>query len=556
MSADADAFPDALRFAAEPVPGRLRRLGRALRRPSRALSILWTRLSGRRLRAAQAFTALVGAHHDLGVPESLVPPGESDAALAAAGIERIEPAADGRVRIPPDGPPLILLTARGDDGAAEAGAAIAAAFVDEGIHALYGDALVRLPSGTSWLPVLRPAFDADYLRAVDYVGPVIAVRRASALAAGTDSVPGAAALDLLLGLADRFGSAAVRHFPRVLSLRSADGAGEGERAGSRRARLSAVCKSLHRAGEGETRSLMRRDGVIEILRPLPEPYPLVSLIVPTRDRLDLLKPCIESLRSRTDWPAKEILICDNDSRDPGTLDYFRQLEAEGAARVVACPGPFDFAAINNRAASAANGRLLAFINNDVEAEAPDGLERMVREALRPEVGAVGARLIDGEGRIQHGGIVLGTGGLVTHGHRFFPGDASGYLGSLLATRSVSAVTAACLVIEAEKFRKVGGFDASSFRIDFNDVDLCLRLNAAGLRTLYVGGAVLHHRESASRRPSAEAAARHRAEIEALKERWGPLLAQDPHYHPGFDPSLSTHSRLRPGWTGLEPAEPR
>lgn len=556
MSADADAFPDALRFAAEPVPGRFRRLGRALRRPSEAVTILWTRLSGRRLRAAQAFTALVGAYHDLGVHESLVPPGESDAALAAAGIEPIVPDADGRIRIAPDGPPLILLTAPGGTIVEGAGAAIAAAFADEGIHALYGDALVRLPSGPSWLPILRPAFDADYLRAVDYVGPVVAFRRASALAAGIDPVPCAAALDLLLGLADRFGSRAVRHLPRILALLNADAAGEGEHAGSRRARLSAVRKSLERSGEGEARSLVRDDGVIEIVRPLPEPYPLVSLIVPTRDRLDLLRPCIESLRRRTDWPAKEILICDNDSRDPGTLDYFRQLEAEGAARVVACPGPFDFAAINNRAAAEAGGRLLAFVNNDVEAEASDWLERMVREALRPEVGAVGARLIDGEGRIQHGGIVLGTGGLVTHGHRFFPGNAPGYLGSLLATRSVSAVTAACLVVEAEKFRSVDGFDASSFRIDFNDVDLCLRLNAAGLCTLFVGGAVLHHRESASRRPSAEAAARHRVEVEALKERWGPLLAQDPHYHPGFDPGLSTHARLRPGWTGLGPVEPR
>ncbi|MEQ4600626.1 MAG: glycosyltransferase family 2 protein, partial [Methylobacteriaceae bacterium] len=112
------------------------------------------------------------------------------------------------------------------------------------------------------------------------------------------------------------------------------------------------------------------------------------------------------------------------------------------------------------------------------------------------------------------------------------------------------------VIEAVKFSRVGGFDSLTFAIDFNDVDLCLRLNAVGLRTLYVGGARLHHRESASRRPSPAAAARHRAEVEALKKRWGPLLAQDPHYHPGFDPDLSTHLRLRRGWTGLEPAEPR
>ena len=546
-----DIWPDALGFAAEPAPGRLALALRALRRPSRLLPILLARLSRRRLRAAQRFIALAGAHHRLQWPASLVPADEPAAALAAAGIACVEPDAGGAVRIPPDGHPIILLASEGQQVAAGASAAIAAAFTDPDLHALYGDALYRQGSSGPWLPLLRPAFDRDYLRAVDYLGPVIAFRRASV--ADAAPIAGAAALDLALGVAARFGSTAVRHLPRILSFGSVGG-WEGRQA-SRLARLKAVARDLSRAGEGGTR-VVDEDGVIRLDSPLPEPRPLVSLIVPTRDRLDLLRPCIESLRHRTDWPAKEILICDNGSRDPATLAYFRSLEAEGAARIVACPGPFDFAAINNRVAAQARGRLLAFINNDVEAEAPDWLERMVREALRPEVGAVGARLIDGEGRIQHGGIVLGTGGLVTHGHRHFAGDAAGYLSALRATRGVSAVTAACLVIEAEKFARAGGFDAAAFAIDFNDVDLCLRLNAMGLRTLYVGGAVLHHRESASRRPSPEAAARHRLEVEALKKRWGPLLAQDPHYHPGFDPDLSTHLRLRRGWTGLEPAEPR
>lgn len=221
-----------------------------------------------------------------------------------------------------------------------------------------------------------------------------------------------------------------------------------------------------------------------------------------------------------------------------------------------CPGPFNFAAMNNAAAARARGRLLVFVNNDVEAFRPDWLSRMAREALRPDVGAVGAKLLDGEGRIQHGGIVLGTGGLVTHGHRHFPGDASGYLAALRVTHAVSAVTAACLAVEADKFRAVGGFDEAVFAVDFNDVDLCLRLNAAGYRTLLVPGAVLHHREAASRRWTPEARARHQREIAALKKRWGPLLVQDPHYHPGFDPDLSTHARLRPGFPEAGPTHLR
>ncbi|WP_267428703.1 glycosyltransferase, partial [Methylobacterium sp. GC_Met_2] len=297
-------------------------------------------------------------------------------------------------------------------------------------------------------------------------------------------------------------------------------------------------------GRAGARLVALPDGCLRVEHPLPDPPPLASLIVPTRDRLDLLRPCLDSLRSCTDWPAIEILVCDNDSREPETLAYLVDLERQGRGHVVPCPGPFNFAAMNNAAAARARGRLLVFINNDVEAFQPDWLTLMAREALRPDVGAVGAKLLDGEGRIQHGGIVLGTGGLVTHGHRHFPGDAPGYRAALQATHAVSAVTAACLVVEADTFRAVGGFDDAAFAVDFNDVDLCLRLNAAGYRTLLVPGAVLHHREAASRRWTPEARARHAREIAALKTRWGPLLAQDPHYHPGFDPDLSTHARLR------------
>ena len=225
--------------------------------------------------------------------------------------------------------------------------------------------------------------------------------------------------------------------------------------------------------------------------------------------------------------------------------------------VVPCPGPFDFAGMNNAAAARARGGLLVFMNNDVAAFRPDWLPLMAREALRPDVGAVGAKLLDGAGRIQHGGIVFGTGGgLVTHGHRHFPGEAPGYLSALRATHAVSAVTAACLVVGADKFRAVGGFDGERFAVDFNDVDLCRRLAAAGHRTLLVPGAVLHHREAASRRWTPEARARHAREIAALEKRWGPLLAQDPHYHPGFDPDLSTHARLRADFLPSGPAAVR
>ncbi|MBX9933330.1 MAG: glycosyltransferase [Methylobacterium sp.] len=513
-----------MRFALLPDPSawtrRLVALRSLLRHPRLALSLASVRLSGKRVRARQGFAALLGLdHHALW---------RSDGDTSSFGGG----SASGNAETV-----FLIHTAPGHTLAAGAGSRIAAAFAsDPDLQALYGDALASFPDG-SILPLLRPAFDPDYLLAVDYIGPVIALRRTGLvpIELPDDASPTFAA-ECLLRTADRFGSGAIRHLPQFLSQWSVGAGGEGS-SSHRSARLALV----------EKRGLTARideHGVITVLRPLPEQRPLVSLIVPTRDRLDLLRPCLDSLRRATDWPACEILICDNDSAEVETLAYLRDLTEQGIARIVACPGPFNFAAMNNAAAAAARGRLLAFVNNDVEAFAPDWLELMCREAMRPDVGAVGARLLDGEGRIQHGGVVLGPGGLVTHGHRFFPGDALGYLSALRATREVSAVTAACLVVEAEKFRAVGGFDAETFPVDFNDVDLCLRLRQAGFRTLYVGGAVLHHREAASRRRSAETQSRHRREVEAFRRRWGPLLAQDPHYHPGFDPDLGTYARLR------------
>lgn len=502
--------------------GCLGALYRLLSQPRETGAILRARLTGKRLRARQRLAALIGIDHRL--------------ALAAGILDRFPPAAaePGRdIHVIGDG----TLVAGAPDR-------IAAAFAaDPDLQAVYGDALVQDRPGGPVLPLLPPVFDAERLMALDYLGPVLACRR-TALDPGFDP---ASPAEAAFRIAELFGPGAVGHLPQILSVRRAAGA-EG-----RTPHGEVVRGHLDRTSRAEARVAVAPDGLVQVLHPLPDPRPLASVIVPTRDRLDLLRPCLDSLRTCTDWPALEILVCDNDSREPETLAYLRALEGEGRGAVVPCPGPFNFAAMNNAAAIRARGRLLVFVNNDVEAFRPDWLSLMAREALRPEIGAVGARLLDGAGRIQHGGIVLGTGGLVTHGHRHFPGDAPGYLAALRATHAVSAVTAACLVVEADKFRAVGGFDDAVFAVDFNDVDLCLRLNAAGYRTLLVPDAVLHHREAASRRWTPEARARHQREIAALKKRWGPLLVQDPHYHPGFDPDLSTHARLRPDFPAAGPA---
>ncbi|MCJ2120979.1 glycosyltransferase family 2 protein [Methylobacterium sp. J-077] len=509
------------------VLGALRGL---LGRPRATGEILAARLQGKRLRARQKLAALIGIDHRLTLPKNI--------------LDRFPPAPA------PPGDGIRLF----GDGLLVSGAAarIAAAFAaDPELQAVYGDALVQDRPNGPVRPLLPPTFDPELLAAVDYLTPLLACRP-GALAPETQ--PSGAA-DAAFQIAERHGARAIGHLPEILTIRRGDPADcvapAGE--GGRHRHRDALRRHLDRTGRKGSRIVPAEDGLLQVEHPLPDPRPLVSVIVPTRDRLDLLRPCLDSLAACTDWPNLEILVCDNDSREPETLAFLQALEREGRGGVVPCPGPFNFAAMNNAAAARARGALLVFVNNDVEAFRPDWLARMAREALRPEIGAVGAKLLDGEGRIQHGGIVLGTGGgLVTHAHRHFPGDAPGYLAALRATHAVAAVTAACLMVETQKFRAVGGFDAAVFAVDFNDVDLCLRLNAAGHRTLLVPGAVLHHRESASRRWTPEARARHAREIAALKERWGPLLAQDPHYHPGFDPDLSTHARLRAGFWDAGP----
>ncbi|TGE00206.1 glycosyltransferase [Methylobacterium nonmethylotrophicum] len=527
---------DILRFA-EGQPGFTQRWARrallVLRHPGEAWAVLRAALAGKRVRARDQAAILWGARHAL--RPSPLPAGEAEAVPGLRVATPVEILAGGA-----GSAALVVLTAPGHRLVPGAPSAIAASFAaDPGLGALYGDAVVLGPDGAPRLPVLRPAFDPDYLLAADYVGPVVAIRRAVLDRLGLDpSLPGAEIADLLLRL-DSETPGAVRHLPRLLSTWSPAAAIPPEAWARSRRRLA----ESRLAGSGRVEAA---GGVLSLRRDLPEP-PLASLIVPTRDRVALLRACIESLRAHTDWPSPEIIVCDNDSRGPDTLAYLEQLAREGV-RVLPCPGPFNFAAMNNRAAAAARGALLVFVNNDVVASRADWLRRMAEEALRPEVGAVGAKLLDGRGRIQHGGIVLGTGGLVTHAHRHVLGAAPGYLASLRATHRVSAVTAACLAVEARKFRAVGGFDADAFAVDFNDVDLCLRLEAAGYRTLMVPGAVLHHHEAASRRWTPQARERHAAEVAALRARWGERLAADPWYHPGFDPRAGTYARVR-AWEG-------
>ncbi len=323
--------------------------------------------------------------------------------------------------------------------------------------------------------------------------------------------------------------AQILHLPEVLYHRLDQ---PGEPRSSRQ-----TAKSLQKFHTRHGRNVQvsyRRSGGHLLHWPLPEPPTLVSVIIATRDRGDLLRCCLTSLAEHGQGnPPTELIVIDNGSSEAETLHYLAHLEQQENVRVLRRPGKFNYAALNNEAVALARGELVALINNDVEATHPGWLAAMAGQALRPEIGAVGAKLLFADGTIQHGGVLLGVGGIAGHAHKYLAAEEEGYQLRLHLAHNLSAVTAATLVVRKTLFEAVGGFDAINFAVNYNDVDFCLRLIKAGYRNLYCPDAVLIHHESKSRGApiSEDAQAQWQRERRAMLDRWGAALKADPHYSP-------------------------
>lgn len=265
-------------------------------------------------------------------------------------------------------------------------------------------------------------------------------------------------------------------------------------------------------------------------------YPYVSLLIPTRDRMDVLKPCIDSILSTTDYPNYEIIVLDNSSVEKETIEYLSQLvELDFRVKVVRVPGEFNFSSINNIGVQNARGEYIALVNNDIEAIHGDWLTEMVSQSALMDVGCVGAKLLYPDGTIQHGGVILGLGGVAGHSHLYKDGADSGYFQKMDLVHEVSAVTAACLVIKKSIYLDVGGLD-ENLKVAFNDVDFCIKVREAGYRNIFTPYATLYHHESISRgyEDTPEKQERFSKEAAYMKEKWGKILYSDPYYNPNFD----------------------
>ncbi len=383
----------------------------------------------------------------------------------------------------------------------------------------YGDAI-----GPDGRPQLKPDWSPDLALATGYPGFPLLLSKTWLSASPGRPVGPMEEIGLAIAAAATTRAARVAHVPRILARTVGDGLDASARAAALDAR---------RSGWPSLRAEIH-DGAVHLKWPLPDPAPLVSIVIPSRDRLDLITRVCRGVLHETAYAAIELIIVDNGSTDPAVLDHYASLRDDPRVRILMDPQPFNFAAMVNAGVGAASGAIVVLLNNDVAVLEPGWLEAMVRQACRPDVGAVGAKLLYGDGTLQHAGVVVGLGGRAGHILRRRPGDTPGHLGRLRVAHEVSAVTAACLAVARDKYLAVGGFDAESFPVDFNDVDFCLRLGAAGWKTVWTPAATLAHLESVSRGPSV-GAKRTRFEQEAARfsERWRAVIRHDPFYHPAL-----------------------
>src|SRR5215211_8862451 len=375
-------------------------------------------------------------------------------------------------------------------------------------------------------PRFKPDWTPDLLLSSDYIARLTVCRRSLLEEVGgfREGFDGYQDYDLVLRATER--TDRIRHVPKVLYHRRAGSSADGSRTGDGAHR--ALSEALRRRGiEGSVDDGLLPDSFR--VRPKIKGEPKVSLIIPTRDNVSLVKNCLESIERLTTYGNYEIIIMDNDSADPATIEYL----ASTPHRVIPFREPFNYSRINNVGASKAEGEYVLLLNDDTEVISGGWLEAMLEHAQRPEIGAVGAKLIYPDGRIQHAGVLTGVGGswgpgVATHSHQFYPSTSPGYQGTIAKIANYSAVTAACMMLRKSIFDEVGGFDEENLRVSFNDVDLCLRIRERGCSIVYTPYAELLHHESVSRGYKGDT-----AEILYMRARWGKVLDKDPYYNANF-----------------------
>jgi GT2 family glycosyltransferase len=391
-------------------------------------------------------------------------------------------------------------------------------------------------------PYFKPDFNPELFHGQNFVSHLGVYRRSvlDKIGGFRIGLEGSQDYDLALRVVNLCGADKVHHIPHILYhwriLEGSVALSSGEKDYAHERALKALSESLavsHPHAEVEEISVGRYR---RVKHPLPDPAPKVSLIVPTRDRLDLTRVAVESVLERTEYPDFEVLIVDNGSVEEDTLAWFAEIaERDVRVRIIRDEGNFNFSRLNNAAAEQAEGSILCLLNNDTEIIGGDWLAEMVSRVVDPEVGIVGAKLLYTDGRIQHAGVVVGLGGIAGHMFSGKGRDDPCYFARGVLAQAYSAVTAACLVIEKSVFDEVDGLNETNLGVAFNDVDLCLKVRETGRRLVWTPFAELYHHESASRGFDQDMVgrARFQTEIDYMQEQWGSVLSSDPFHNPNL-----------------------
>jgi glycosyltransferase involved in cell wall biosynthesis len=387
-------------------------------------------------------------------------------------------------------------------------------------------------------PFFKPDFNPDYLRGLNFMTHFFVVRKELGDAVGwlDSAYDGAQDFDLALKLVEKTGK--IFHIPKILyHWRTVEGSTAGSSKNKKfaiQAGENALNAHIKRCGDGE--NVLSGKFPYQVRYPIKD-SPKISIIIPNKDNQPVLKRLIDSIFTKSSYRNFEILIIENGSKDPDLFEYYETLKKQPEIKILQWDKVFNYSLVNNFGEQHASGSVILLLNNDLEVISNDWLERMLEHALRKEIGAVGAKLLYPNNTIQHAGVIVGMYGAAGHSHKSFPRESPGYYNRLLCVQNYSALTAACLMLRRETYQLVDGLDPS-FKVEFGDVDFCLRILEHGFRNLWTPFAELYHHESLTRGgyDSDDKRKLNKYEVQLFQSRWAKFLEKS---DPCYSPNLTT-----------------
>lgn len=415
-------------------------------------------------------------------------------------------------------------------------------------------------------PYFKSDWNPDLLYSQNYISHLGTYRRSILVELNgfREGYEGSQDYDLALRTIEKLSPAQIRHIPHILyhwrMIPGSVALGPDQKTYSGEAAQKAIQSHLERMGMNNAKVVPNPELNIyhRVIFPLPTQLPLVSVIIPTKDKVELLKQCITSILDKTSYTNFELIIVDNQSCNKETYDYYEQIKENQRIKMITYEMPFNYSKINNFAVASASGEFIVFLNNDTEIISPNWMSEMLSHATRPEIGAVGAKLYYPNKSIQHVGVICGIGGVAGHLYSRAHGKTIGHSGKAILTQNFLAVTAACMMMRRSLFQELDGFNEENLPIAFNDVDLCLRIYQKGYRILWTPYAELYHHESATRGLdlSPEQIERAKNEIDYMKMTWSEFIEKDPFYNINLslhasDYSLAFPPRLNPNLLAIQ-----